>query len=139
MSTPSSKFVHKTMKDEVIIRGIKIIDIGYITAIYFILAMITAMILDTLFGRYNTRKADKEPFWRVLIEAICYFWLVGVLAYIARNVAELIPFPLDGVHGFKHKMVKELSVGAIFTTVLMFYSNNLQDRLRYLYSRAMKR
>lgn len=138
MSTPTTEFVHKTMKDELIIRGIKVIDIGYITAVYFVLGMITAMALDKLFGKFDTRKADSESFLRVLIEAICYVWLIGVLAYIARNVAELIPFPLDGMHGFQHSKVKELAVGAIYTTILMFYSSNLQDRLRYLYARAMK-
>ena len=137
MNSPTpSDFAHKTMKDEIIIRGIKIFDIGYITAIYFVMGLICAMALDKIFGKYDTKSADEKPFWRILLEAVSYVWLLGVLAYFARNIAEHFPFPLDGVHGFQHSLVKELATGSIFMTILMFYSSNLQDRLRYLYSRA---
>lgn len=127
---------HLPLEDEIVIRSIKMLDIGYITAIYVILGMAVALILDRVFGKYDIAKAEKRPFWMLLVEAICHIWLIGVLSYIARNLVELIPFPLDGINGFKHSKVKELTSGGVFLFVLMFYSQNLQERLRYLYARA---
>ncbi len=126
------------MTQELVIRGIKIFDIGYITCIYFVMGLVCAIALDKFFGKYDVDSAEKKPFWRILLEAIAYVWLLGVLAYFARNIAECIPFALEGFYGYQHNLVKELASGSIFMTILMFYSTNLQDRLRYLYSRATK-
>jgi hypothetical protein len=128
-----------TLRDEIIIRSIKILDIGYIGAIYCFLGIGIATLIDWILGPYDVKKAQSQPTWRLFLGIILYVWLLGVLVYIVRNVVELIPFPLDGVHGFEHRRVKEIGSAMVFTYILCFYSFNLQQRLRTLYKRVTGR
>lgn len=118
------------------IRGIKMLDIGYIAALYFLLAFGIAVVMDRILGPYDTLAAEKRSTARLLAEAVVHIWVSGVIIYIARNLVELVPFPLDGVYGFEHKRVKELTNGAVFTFIFLFFSYNLRKRLEYLYQRV---
>lgn len=141
MSTTSpstTKLQGKSIYDEFVIRGIKVIDIGYIAAIYFSIGFATAMFIDYVLGPYDRNLADRKSTLRLILEAILHIWVIGVLVYIARNIVEKIPFPLDGIHGFQHSRLKEIGSASFFSFIIMFYSYNLQGRLTYLYSRFKK-
>ena len=45
---------------EIIIRIIKLLDIGYITTIYVILAIILAKLCDKKLGKFDEKKASKK-------------------------------------------------------------------------------
>lgn len=122
---------------EVVIRGIKILDIGYIASIYFLLAFGIAAAMDRMLGPFDTYAARKKSTPRLLLETMVHIWVSGVIIYLARNVVEKVPFPLDGVYGFEHKRVKELGNGAVFTFIFLFFSYNLRKRLEFLYQRVV--
>jgi len=67
-----------------------------------------------------------------MAECIGHIYLCGIVVYFTRNVVERVPFPLDGVAGFVHGKVKELTNAAVFTFVFMYYQKNLRDKLIYL-------
>ena len=119
-------------KKEAIVRGIKIIDIGFITAIYLSLGLFLAKICDTVNGEFHEEEENKKPLWKVIIELILYFWFIGIVIYVVRNVVPLIPFPLDGMFGFNHLMVKEVTNAMAFIVTFLYFQKYYQDKIKNL-------
>ena len=122
-------------KKEIILRGIKIIDIGFITAIYLLLGIILARLCDRMNGEFDKEKENKKPLWKILVEVILYLWFIGIVIYVVRNVVPLIPFPLDGMYGFNHLMVKEVTNAMAFIITFMYFQNYYQDKIKNLLER----
>jgi len=125
------------LKHDILMRSIKMLDIGYIAAIYFVFAMVCCILIDKFMGKYDEEIDKRKPVWRIWVDTVLHMWLIGVLIYIVRNVVELIPFPLDGYQGFQHKKVKELGNAAVFTFIVMTYQFYLKGRLNILYSKTI--
>jgi hypothetical protein len=70
------------------------------------------------------------------IEVALHFSFLSIISYAVRNLVELVPFPLDGMFGFKHIEVKELTSGALFATLLFFLQTHLQEKLYYIVDRT---
>ena len=122
-------------KKELILRGIKIIDIGFITAIYLLLGIVLARVCDKINGTFDKEKENKKPLWKILLEVTLYLWFIGVVIYTVRNVVPLIPFPLDGMYGFNHLMVKEVTNAMAFTITFMYFQKYYQDKIENLLER----
>ena len=118
---------------ELIIRSIKIIDLGFIVTIYILLGLIVAKLMDKIEGPVNREKIKKKSFYRIVLELILFFWFIGISWYIARNIVPLIPFPLDGIFGYDHLKVKELHTATLFATMLLLMSKNYKIKTDYLY------
>ena len=122
-------------KKELIVRSIKILDIGYVTMIYFIIGLILAKICDKKLGKFDEKKASEKSIYQHMFELILYLWFIGVVIYIIRNLVPLIPFPLDGVYGFKHLKVKELTSATIFSISFMYFQVYYQNKIKYIFSK----
>jgi hypothetical protein len=117
------------------IRGIKILDIGYIAAMYFIIGLIASKLFDKLFGTFDPKKEDKKNIVQVGFELVGMIWLIGTSTYVVRNLAEFIPSPFDGIYGFKHSKVKELTSAAGYTLIVMGYAYHFRAKLEYFNKR----
>ena len=115
-----------------LIRTNKMIDIGYITTIYFILGAIVANMITKFQTEFNNKEEDKRTVIKSSLSLILLIWTNGVLIYFARNLVELIPYPFDNFFGFHHKKVKELGAATAFTFVLLYYQPNLNKMMKYL-------
>ena len=122
-------------KKELIVRSIKILDIGYITVIYVMLGIILARLCDKKLGKFDEKKAKEKPIFQHVIELILLLWFIGVVIYIVRNLVPLIPFPLDGYYGFKHLTVKELTSATFFTISFMYFQVYYQNKIKYIFSK----
>jgi len=122
-------------KKELIVRSIKILDIGYITVIYVMLGIILARLCDKKLGKFDEKKAKEKPIFQHVIELILLLWFIGVVIYIVRNLVPLIPFPLDGYYGFKHLKVKELTSATFFTISFMYFQVYYQNKIKYIFSK----
>ena len=71
---------------------------------------------------------------RILIEIYLNLIILAIASYIIRNVVELIPFPLDGVYGFEHRKVKELSGGIVTGFAIFLYQKNLRAKIDYFFN-----
>lgn len=127
--------MEKNVKNELIIRSIKIIDIGFLTVFYFLIAFFSSVYIDKKLGQFDTRKADKKNIFILFLEIIVHIWLIGVFTYFVRNIIELVPYPLNGIDGYDHSKVKELGGGVVFTFVFFLFQTNLRDKLLYIYKR----
>jgi hypothetical protein len=126
-------------KKEIIVRSIKILDIGYITAVYLLLGIILAKMCDMYFGDFNKSEEEKKPIWLTVIEIILYAWFIGIVVYFIRNIVPLIPFPLNGVYGFDHLKVKEVTSASAFLVTFVYFQENYQAKLKYLHSKLLSK
>jgi hypothetical protein len=124
-----------TFQDEIVIRGIKIMDIGYIAIIYTTIAFILSQCIDKLYGTFDPKAEDKKPAFYIYINVISHLFLIGILTYFIRNIVEQIPYPFNGIRGYDHLRLKELGSAALFTTTFMFYQTNLRDKMNYIAKR----
>lgn len=122
-------------KKELIIRGIKIIDIGFITAIYLVLGIVLARLCDNYLGDFDEEAENNKPRWISIVELILYFWFLGIIIYFVRNIVYLIPFPMNGIYGFQHEKVKELSGDTTFAVSFVYFQNYYQKKLQNILER----
>jgi hypothetical protein len=123
-----------TMSINPMFRLIKILDIGYTTFIYFVLAILIAVLLDHLYGPYDEKIEKKKSVKREGLDLIGMIWLNGVIIYIARNLVPFIPSPFNGLYGFQHGQLKELDSAYVFDFVLIYNQSNLIQRMGLLFN-----
>ena len=126
--------ISQPISHTILMRSIKIIDIGYIAVLYTTLALFFAKVTDKTLGKFDSTKESKKSKLQITIEMIGLLWLFGVLMYIARNIVGIIPFPLDGYQGFEHSKVKEVNVPIIFSFVYMLFGEHIKSKIIYFYN-----
>jgi hypothetical protein len=118
------------LKKEIIIRSIKIVDIFYLTALYFVIGYYLSHYVNKLYPKFN--KEDNRNKLLLFLEVLLQLGIIGILFYLIRNISEYIPFPLDGVYGFKHKLVKELNSSASLSFGIFYAQINMKNKLEYI-------
>ena len=113
----------------------KLLDIGLVTVYYFLSAFTLSWLVDRWMVPFEEEKAGKRPLVYIILEVIFQFFLLGVLAYIVRNIVERIPFPLEGFGGFHNHRLKELHEAGVFVIVFLFYQEHLALNLKHLAER----
>lgn len=130
------------MKDdltkEIVIRSIKLFDMGYATVIYILSAIVIISILNKYNGKYNKKEEEKKTTSRLFWDVILRTWIIAVLAYFVRNIFQMIPFPLEGVYGFEHLKVKEVLQSSLFVSFMVIFDSHLQERVKILKDRLVK-
>ena len=133
----ASKLASKAdiIQSELLMRSIKLIDIGYVTIIYFLLAIMSEPLVNMILGTYDPIAEQAKSNIQIVFEVILRVWILSILGYIVRNIVPLIPFPLDGFHGFQHSRVKEVISGAVFASYIVTFDTTLQSKVSLLRSR----
>jgi hypothetical protein len=122
---------YQKLKKEVIIRSIKMLDIGIITTIYFIIGYIISWGVNKLYYDFNEDKIHNSIL--VFLEICTQIFVIGIITYIIRNIIQFIPFPFEGFYGYQHFRVKELSNGGVALGFGVFYAQeNIKKKLSYL-------
>ena len=120
-------------------RLIKIMDIGYITVIYFLIGLICAFTLTNILHINDIDEHKIKTVPMQLLEIIGILWLNGIIIYIVRNLVELIPSPFNGMYGLIHVKVKELQNASVFVFALLYFQYPLRQRINYLYNSITKK
>jgi hypothetical protein len=92
-------------------------------------------LFDKLFGTFDPKKEEKKHIIQISLELIGMIWIIGVSTYVVRNLAEFIPSPFDGILGFKHSKVKELTSASVYTLIVMGYAYHFRAKLEYFNKR----
>jgi hypothetical protein len=110
-------------------RFIKVLDIGYITVLYFIIGVLFTRVFDYLFGKYDKLTDKNKHIIYIGLELIVMIWVIGIATYIVRNIVEIIPSPFDGINGLVHKNIKELCGAGVFSLIVMSTAYHFRDKL----------
>lgn len=113
----------------------KISAISYIYIIHFILAYSTALALEKASGDFDIEKADKQNTITIFFHSLTQIIIVGIFVYIIRNIAMYIPNPLEGAFGLEKNRIKELVSAPLISFTLLFFYDNLKQRMLYLSKR----
>ena len=134
-----SKYISSKIEKEIVIRSIKIFDIAYITFIYGLIALFAATLLDKYIYKYiSFQKVDKEEdknFYILLFEIFICLTINLIAFYFLRNLLQLIPFPFEGVYGFRHMRVNEVKSGSVILVILVWFSKILRGKMVALQSK----
>jgi uncharacterized membrane protein len=113
-------------------RFIKIIDIGYISILFTIIAFIFSYILDYFYNYMfskSQKQDDKNKNLNLIYKIIIMIIITCIFSYIGRNIVEKIPFPLNGYQNYNHFKLKELISGTILLPLLLALQVNLQNNI----------
>ena len=124
-----------TIKHETLIRGIKLLDLGYIGAGHFLAGFALSRIIDSLFGSFDADAEKKKSTIFIVCEIILLLWMNSIIFYAVKNILELVPSPFNGIAGFDHNRVKELHSAPLLAFSLLYYQTRLQSKLKALYER----
>jgi len=124
----------QSLFNDVEMRSIKLLDIGYITCIYFFIGHYLAKLLDYIYNNYlGIIDPNKKYSQTVIIsELLLQMAVTGILVYFGRNLVYYIPFPLNHVNGFDHMKVKEVTGAGFLSTFLVMFQSNMASRILYL-------
>lgn len=114
-------------------RVAKILDIGFVSILYIVFAIITSKLYDNFLGEFNKEEADKKGIYRNVLELFGMFWVYGIIIYVVRNIVKLIPFPLDNVDGFQHNTLKDLQSATMFTVVFFYFQKHIKVKMQYVF------
>jgi hypothetical protein len=123
------KFLEKL---NITFRIVKLGDIAYIFGIWGIAGFFLAREMDKLFPKFDEKVYDKKAYLEILMEIWINLSVLGIVSYIARNIIELLPSPFDGLAGFKHLRLKELSSAMPFMFFIMMFQLGLRQKILYI-------
>lgn len=130
-----AKEFKRPIKEELVIRSIKILDIAYIFSFYASAGFFLSILLEKIFPKYSDEKYKKMSSGRLLLEICLQFAAIGIIVYITKNLFELIPFPFDGIYGYEHSKVKELGSAMPLIYTILYFQISLRDKLLNLAER----
>jgi len=114
----------------------KLADIGLTTVYMFVAAIVLSWAVDHWYGPFDKKVHEKRSTLSLALEIVAHFFLLGVFAYLIRNVIERIPYPLEGVGGFQHRRLKEVEDAGVFVIIYLFYDEHLARLLKYFATRV---
>jgi hypothetical protein len=113
----------------------KLVDIGLTTVYMLVAAIAISWVVEHWYGPFEPKEHESRSTLSLALEIVTHFFLLGVLAYLVRNVVERIPYPLEGVGGFQHHRLKEVEDAGVFIIVFLFYDEHLAQLLKYFATR----
>jgi hypothetical protein len=118
---------------------IKIIAIAFVTVIYsfggILLSAIANKYIINIFYDRTDEELEKKSTFQHFGETTVILALLGIIAYIGKNILQEIPFPLEGIDNFEYMNLKEVSTGALILWILLNYSPILANKIKIIRSR----
>ena len=106
----------------------KICDLIFISILFFFSALIISIVLNNLCAIIFPKMQGTKKITAAFISEIAFrITFIIVMCYIFRNLVQQVPSPFDGLNGFRHARVKELSSGTLLTTLAFFFQTNLRN------------
>ena len=118
--------------------GIKILDIIYTNFIYIILAVLTGVSIDQLYGIFDEAKYEKSNIALILLEIIFHIILLSIVLFICRQFVINLSSPFSYIKGYNHKDLQQLNSATIFTALLFVFQKNLIQKIVYFLKRLDK-
>lgn len=116
---------------------LKVLDIGYITVLYFTLGYFVSIFVNKIVGPFDEAEAKRKTVSLLFLEVLFHMYIMGLLIYFLRNIVVKIPSPFEGIGGFQHQRVPELKSSFVLSFVLLYYQRTLKHKLDHLSKRMI--
>lgn len=133
--------VDETKKNVLGFFGIKWIGMMYVAIIQIVSCLLLSKIIKKMVPSIKKKDSTKkelenydEPIYKTILYSLYNLALILLGVYIMRNITQNIPFPLDGIAGYKHSKLREINGVFIANFVLLYYQNEFLDRLKILFN-----
>lgn len=113
-------------------RIVRISYFGMTTSLFFVLAIISALIVDFFMGDFDRAKAARKSTLRLSLELVVHMWIVGIIIYEMRALVDMIPF-FDGKYGFERQGLASVTAGGVFVVMFIGFQKHLTEKIQYLY------
>lgn len=118
----------------------------FLTSITIIVAIIYVSVIYIVFGLFITYNLDRfifhtsnkdfsvdyvktTPLYILILNIIFTFSTISVIAYVTRNVVQIIPFPFNFAD-IDYKSVREVFTGSILAIILIAFSQTLSTQYK---------
>lgn len=101
---------------------------AWVGVLCFILAFAVSMVLDRITPELDPAKSRLRIFTEVCVQ----FGVIGAIVFLTRHVIKNVPFPADGLYGYKHSTNGELRSLPLFVFIFMFFQKKTQAKMKYL-------
>lgn len=126
------------LSDDIKLIGIRLLAIMYVAILYVIFGIYITYLLDE-YGYHdifvNSHDDSQDSVFHMVWELGVMVGIIACIAFIGRNLIQLIPFPFDGVFGFDYESVRELTSGAILFVFMITFSASVQQKVIKLQTR----
>ena len=138
MENPLKPF-QDNWKHEVSIRGVKLLTIGYLFAGASVVGYVIARFLSKIF-KFDKRNYEKnfKGKLKLATEIVLEMILIGIIFYLARQITQSLPFPLEGYKGwnppsdfagFKQSRLKEWQNPYPLAFFIIFFQDSLKAKI----------
>ena len=129
-------------RSEALIRAIKCFDITLLGCYYLLFGLVAAVAIRRVCDA-RKRESEREkgngddalatmPMSTLLVRIVARTCLIALAVYFTRITVKKIPFPLDGVGGFRHARVKEINGGVIIAFAVIALQTHFVAEIKHL-------
>ena len=127
-----------TMLQYILFRLVKLVDIAYVSILFFIVGYFFGVYIDYFCSYLFGKNFNEKPIIYLMLEILFQIILIGIFAYIGRNIVQRISFPLNETFGFIHKNLKELNDVGFINIFIYSFQYYMQDKLDYIKQKREK-
>ena len=116
---------------------VKTLDIMYVVAIQFVIAIGLNIIIDRVFKKLDNTEHDNKKIEYTYVNFIKHILIIvlivcifAIISYFARLQIKQIPSPFNGISGFQHTRLKELQEVGSLTAFLFLTSDYLDGKIK---------
>ncbi len=124
--------------DDIKLIGIRLLAIMYIAILYVMFGIYMTILLDE-YGYHdifvNNDDDPQDSVFHMVWELGVMVGIIACIAFIGRNLIQIIPFPFDGAFGFNYESVREVTSGAILFVFMITFSASVQQKVVKLQSK----
>lgn len=117
---------------------IKILSIAFYSLLFLISGFIFAVIINYFQPKlYETTEDEKNNIVKrsnfiLTLEVIISLLFIVVAFYFIRKILKKVPYPFDGLYGFKHERLQEMHGVVFFAPVFFILQPRLVSKMIYL-------
>lgn len=101
---------------------------AWVGVLCFVFAFFVSIFLDKFTPPLDKTKTKLRTF----IEVCVQFGVIGAIVFLIRHVIKNVPFPADGLYGYRHLENGELRSLPLFVFIFMFFQQKTQAKMRFL-------
>jgi len=124
--------MNNKLKKSILFRSVKMLDIALLGIYFFTFGLISSIIMSYFTPKYDEKVYMKKSSIAITFEIYTTIAFFMILVYIIRKIVKKIPYPFDGVAGFKHERVRELKGAVILSLTLFALHSGFKEKVKIL-------